>query len=292
MSLNPNQNKILLEETQYRQKVESLMGPFVGEGTITINARPDNIGWFFKWLCGLAQVVAPNYTHRFREAATIKSFSLIDYRGVATSQRTLLGCLMKSITIEAPARGVMTAELGILYSDAIIEGKATPLTMPAERPFLFHDGLVELGGSTLADVEAIRWTWENGLPDDTHEIGSRYLPSIELEGITISGDIDLKFKSWAVRKKFYGALENSTEPDNPQDEERNFQIESTFTATIPGAGTTYNFKLDMLKCALMDNPADVARRERLTQRLAFEALHHDSNIIYLHNAVESYPDAT
>lgn len=290
--LQPDQGKILIEESAYRLPSESVLGPFTGSGRVLLNVRADNIGWFLKWVTGKHTVGSPNYTHAFGApyGETLKPFTMIDYRGGLTNQRWLFGCILRSLTLEAPARGVVTAELNILYSDELIDTIGTPLTPPALRPFIFHDGVVAWASAGLANTESFRYTWENTVVDDSHEIGSRFLPEVDLENLRIFGEFDLKFKSWAARKQFYGALESAVEPDNPQTEDRNFVI--LITLTEGGSGSSYYLKLDLAKCAMMENTAAWVRRERLTQRIGWEALYTATDQITLFNAVDDYADAT
>jgi len=296
--LQPNNNKIFIEETEQRLATEDVMGAFIGEGTVLINVRADNIGWFLKWLCGSVssaiQNSGPFYKHTFTMADEIVSFTLEDYRGLADS-RWIYGAMMRSINFESPARGVLTAELGILYADEQIDTKGTPGTVPAVRPFVFHDGAVEWGGSSLANVEALRLNYGNILPDDTHEHNSRLLPEIIVEGAEIGGEMDVKFKTWALRQNFYGAQEaGPVEPDNPQEETRTFGLINTFTGAPTGDAVVPNYLLVMTfpTCAPTENPSGTDRRVRLTQRLGFNVLHNTGIKFELYNEVASYPDAS
>ncbi|RLC80925.1 MAG: hypothetical protein DRI61_04730 [Chloroflexi bacterium] len=294
LDLSPDQQRIIEFESAYREKEQSLLGPFIGSGRLTAYARPDDIGYFLKWLTGSvtsAQVGSSSvYTHTFTLADSVKSFTLTDNRGISGSSgsRACVGCAMKSLTLEAPARGALTFEANIQYQWEELITEPTMGTLSSLRPFMFYDGSITYGGSSLARVEAIRFTWENGMPDDTHCIGSRKLPGIDLEGVEVSFEVDMKLTDWSIRKYFYGAS-NATEP---QDEETTYALNVTFTGQPTGESESgaeyYKIELNFPKVVLTENPASVSRRDRMTQRATFVALRDSNNYIKLWNKETSY----
>lgn len=52
LDVQPGQNPIAIEESDERLKTDYMYGGFVGAGPLTLTGRPDNIGWFLKWVMG------------------------------------------------------------------------------------------------------------------------------------------------------------------------------------------------------------------------------------------------
>lgn len=279
-------------ETADFMKEFAVTGPLVGSGRLTAYARPDVIGHFLKWALGKVTTTQYNttemYDHVFEiDPANLKSFSLTDARNGITQDRRLLGTVIKSFTLEAAARERVTFELDLQYQWEKLITDETMGTLSALRPFVFFDGAVSLDGSPLANVEAFRLVYNNSIPDDTHEIGSRKLPSIEHEGVELTVEMDMKFKSWAMRQNFF---QGSGSPTEPQDEARYFTLDLVLTGEPTGVAGRDNYKLniDLNKLILKENPVPISRRDRLTQRAVFEALKGTGDQITLWNKETSY----
>jgi len=293
LDLNPDQQRILEYESNSRMKEFSLLGPFIGSGRLTAWARPDTIGYFLKWLTGnvtSSQIgSSAAYQHTFKLADAIKSFTLTDNRGLSgVNSRACIGCLVKSMTIEAPARGVVSYELDIQYTWEKLVSAPTKGTLSSLRPFLWSDASVSLGGETVGKAESLRFVWTNSIPDDVHNLGSRKIEDIILEGVEVTMEMDLKFTNWDMRELFYGA-EDSTEP---QSEEGTFAFNAVFTGESTGESESgaeyYELELNFPKVVVKENPAPISRRDRLTQRVTLEALLDDNNYIKLINKTVSY----
>jgi len=292
LDLQPNQNPIAIEESDERMKTGYMFGGFVGTGTAVLLGRPDNMGWFLKWAMGETTpggLVNDLYTHDFDQGEAIKSFSLEEDIG-ETLGRFLTGSILKRLTVESVMSGPMLTTLEIQYNKETLDtstGIGTPL--PLIRPFALHDAVVQAPSGTTLKVESIRVNIENTVPDDAHTSGSRYLPDIALEGFSINGELELRFESWAQRQRFYGALVVAAEPKTPQDEVRTVDLEIIWTG--PKATTdSYLMEISLPAVMLTENPVATTQRERLKQRLSFEAIYHASNTITLQNGVSTYAD--
>lgn len=293
LDASPDQGKILDFESESRLKREAIMGPFIGNGSLSLFARPELLGYFLKWVLGAVSSTqigtGAMYLHSFTsDPDSLKSFSLTDCRELpADKARCLVSCLTKSLTLEAPARGKVTAELDLQYQWEKIVTKPAIGTIETNRPFVFHDGVVKLDDVALANVEAVKLVLGNTIPDDTHELGSRKLPEIYIEGLEWTVEMDLKFKDWSARQKFYGGTGTETEPAL---EDKLFDIDLEFTGEPTGDLDEPNYKLFVYlpACTIKENPTPTSRRDRLTQRLVFEALFNAGNKIELSNKITSY----
>jgi len=290
LDLNPDQGLIDVEESE-RIIAQVVTGPFKGGGSLGLYARPDTIGHFLKWVMGAVtsaqQGGTAAYKHTFSFADTVKSFTLSDNERLsALDSRILMGCLIKSLTLEAPARELVTLDLDLLYAWEDLETKPTKGTLSALRPFVFHDLSLLKVGTTDFTAESFSFKIDNDIPDDTHDLGSRKLTEILLGGCDISGEFELKFKNWDWRKRFYGAAA-ATEP---QEELTLQQLEITLTGEATGVPTYPNYYIHIVlpKCAIKEHAASASKREILKQTFAFSAYKDAGNIIELLNKDTSY----
>lgn len=59
MDVQPGQNPLEIVESDERMKTDYMYGGFVGLGTTVLSGRPDNIGWFLKWVMGAVAAGVP-----------------------------------------------------------------------------------------------------------------------------------------------------------------------------------------------------------------------------------------
>jgi len=295
LDANPDQGRIIEFESARRMKEISVLGPFIGSGTINLYARPDTIGWFLKWGTGSvtsSQVDSSTvYKHDFSLGDSIKPFTTVETTGLSgVESRALEGCLVKSLTFEAPAREVCTLSVELQYAWEELISSPSMGSLSSLRPFVFHDGTIELpDGTTVASVESFSFKWSNSIPDDTHVIGSRQLQTIELEGAEVTVDMDLKFKNWNMRKLFYGSADAS----EPQTEEGTTSLDITLTGEETGDASYPNYTLEFSfdNVVVKESTSSRSRRDRLTERVSIEALYSANNLITLYNKTTEYPDA-
>lgn len=293
LDLQPNQNPIAIEESDERMKTGYMYGGFVGLGTMALLGRPDNLGWYLKWAMGtVAGGVADGdlYKHVFTQGESIKSFSLEEDIGEDLDNRFLTGNVMKRLTLESVMNGPMLMTNEIQYNNETLDTQAEDgAPLPSVRPFALHDAVVKAPDAATLKVESIRLNIENTIPDDAHTSGHRLLQDISLEGFAINGELELRFESWAQRQRFYGAQVAGSEPKTPQDEVRMVDLDIVWTGPASAAGTSdYELHVDLPEVMLTENPLTTTMRERLKQRLTFEAIYNAGNLIDLYNAVDTY----
>ncbi len=359
LDVQPGQNPIDTAESDERIKTGYMFGGFVGTGTMALTGRPDNIGWFLKWVMGAVAAGVPvgtedltaqansdqkvcavddgssfaegdsvkisdattyeyneidtiavnNLTmvydlqntyvlasgqvdinvwkHRYTMGETIKSFMMEECVGISGQLgRFLVGNVVKRITLESTMGSPLLVTIELQNNTEILLTQSTLGSLPSVRAFALHDAVATLVGTVKA--ESIRINIENTIPDDAHTSGSRLLPDVALEGFSINGELELRFEDWDERRLFYGAT--VSEPVTPQDEVRLHALSGIWPGAPTGDPTEPYYKLDVNLPAVMitENPVTTTQRERLKQRVTFEAVKHASNYIDLYNKVESY----
>lgn len=290
LDLNPDQGLLEVEESE-RQIATMVTGPFKGSGSFGLYARPDTIGHFLKWTMGAVtsaqQGTTTMYKHTFTMAETIKSFTLSDNERLsALDSRILAGCLIKKLTLEAPARELVTCDLDLMYAWEDLEAKPTKGTLSTLRPFVFHDLTILKLATVDFKAESFSFNIENDIPDDTHDLGSRKITDLLLGGSDITGEFEMKFKSWDQRKIFYGA----TTATEPQEDVTPQQLEITLTGEASGVPAYPNYYVHIVlpKTLITENPAAASKREILKQTFSFRAVKDAGNIVELLNKETSY----
>lgn len=360
LDVQPGQNPIAIEDSDERMKTDYMFGGFVGTGPLTLTGRPDNIGWFLKWVMGAVAAGVPVGTsnldgdagtgqklvnvddgtkftegdtvkisdttasefneiaskdvheltmkynlattyvetdegkvevnvwkHRYTMGETIKSFLLEECVGISGQLgRFLVGNVIKRVTLESTMGSPLLITVELQNNNEVLLTQSALGTLPTVRGFALHDAVASLVAEVKA--ESIRINIENVSPDDAHTSGSRLLPDISLEGFSINGELELRFEDWAERQLFYGAT--VSEPTTPQEEVRLHALSVIWTGAPTGDPTKPYYVLDVNLPAVMitENPQTRTQRERLKQRVTFEAVKHASNYIDLYNKVESY----
>jgi hypothetical protein len=276
LDINPDKGTLYVEESTRRERSAAVPGPFTETGTFTMLLRPDTCLEILKWTMGAHNPTASGtgYKHTYTVANTIKSFAILEVRNDISGLegRAITGCQVKKLTIEAPAREICTLEVEVLAAqETLIASASLPSlgALSSLRPCVFADGSVSLAGSPLANVESFKFTFDNSIPDDTHDLGSIFIQTQELERLSMVVEMDLKFKSWAARKLFYG----TGSPTTPQKNPYAMVVSLTLTSEEYASGEDCEVVITGGASVLTENPAGVKGQERLTQKVSMEVIY-------------------
>jgi len=282
-ALGPSDRSFIAVETAGRRELpDKVPGPYRAGGSFDFIVNADNITKLLKWALGnvtttddgLATPVA--YRHDFTPADEIKSFTIEAAPGVkdgaTLKSRQFAGCAVRSLSLEAVARELLVSTVEVIAAKDALINSTTP-TFSTVRPFVFFEGQLTLEGSAVANVEAFRVRIENSIPDDAHVLGDMFLPGIRLEGIRVTGDMDVAFLNWDLWKRFWGSA-TATEP---QTNVENVGLKLTMTGLSTGStGAGFeNYKLEVdIPAAYLDtSEAGFDRRTRTVQSLGFEGVY-------------------
>jgi len=281
--VQPNNNMEIVQESLYQQPELATFGGFVSVGDLKMLARPDNMGLLLKWLYnGYGYVVGPPNVHTYTPAAAADSFSMALATGKSINALTHLGCVVKSLTLEATGRGpaIATWNIQVQNEDNAVAVAALG-TVPLVRPFQLYDATVVSTLGNVQKAESIRITIERTVPDDAHASGSRLLPDISDEGFSITGELEIRFDDWEEREDFYGGVASTS----PNDEPLYGNVSIDFTGVTTGL---YELLFDLPTCVITDNPLNLTGRNRQMQRIGFQALYNVANTCILKNADTTY----
>lgn len=272
------QNFIDAETAAQRTRRMRPPGGYSVGGPIEMIVNPDNITKLLKWLLGDVtttddgEVTPVAYKHEFEPAQTLKSFTIEICPDVGAQSKQIGGGICRSIAFAAEAREVITASVEVFGQKDKLISPTTP-TLSALDPFVFFEGDLKLETVSVAAAEAFRCTIANDIPDDVHVIGSRFIPGIRLQGLEVTGDMDIAFLNWDYYKRFWGGAavtEPATRPET---------VALQFVATGPANGSVgsgfenYLFQIDLPKVTLDTSEATFDRRDRVVESLGFTALY-------------------
>jgi len=280
-SITSEQGFIEVETAGMRERVKRVPGPYNVGGSFDMIVNADNITKLLKWLLGAAETTddgsSPTplaYRHEFTPSQTLKSFTMEICPDVGNQSRQVVGCMVSSIAFEASARELLTASVDVIGQKDSLISPSTP-TFSTLRPFIFFEGVVSDGGNPISDVEAFRVTIENDIPDDAYVLGDRFRPDLtkRVQGMTVSGDMDIAFLDWDYFKKFYGSA-TATEPQTsitPLALKLTFTGEST-SSSVEGFDK-FLLEIDLPKVYLDTSEANFDRRDRIVQSLGYTAVY-------------------
>jgi len=276
----PNNNMMGLKESVDLMEAGGILGGFVGENRISMYARPDNLENMLKWVMGGVSSAAHDgvQQHTYSVVDGVKSFSMEYRHGYgALLPIFTLGNVVKSIEFNAAQNRPCMAEITTQYKteDIATAGLALDATvLPALRPYTLYDATVTSFGESLK-CENVRVRLERAIPDDVHTSGSRFLPDISEEGFTISGELDARFTTFTQRSKFYGGVSGAeTAPHNDF-------LTGVMTLYYLGQASgvvhpNYDMTISLPAVALQTLESGTTGRERLRQRIGFQAYSHTS----------------
>jgi len=285
----PNNNEMDLRESIYLPDTGATMGGFVGEHTLRMFARPDNLAFLLKWAMGqVTELFAQGmYKHTFTMAEDARTFSAEHYPGVvAVNPAFLLGCVVKSVEFEASQDRPLIATWTLQYrTEDLVDAVSALGTLPAVRPFTLYDATVTSFGEVLK-CESFRLRIERTIPDDAHVSGSRFLPNVVEEGFEITGELEGRFEGWSQKQRFFG----TGAPSSPAKEYLTGEL--SINCDGPPSGQTYDsydliFTMPKVGLTAQENP--VGTRDRLMQRLEFKAFYDATMKIELYNLASGPP---
>jgi len=254
-------------------------GAWVQSGSIDLIPNASRISKFLKWALGnvttTGDATTPTaYKHEITPASTLPSFTLEIFPDVGSYSRQITGCGITSLRFEAPAREFVTATVDIIGRKEKLISPTTP-SFVSRRPFIFYDGSVS--GLVSANVEAIRLTIENDIADDAFVIDDRFLPGLRVQGMTVTGELDIAFLNWDIYRKFLGSA-TALEPGATAD---SYSLTVTFTSTEQTGSAVagyeyYQMKFELPEIYLDTSTANFDRRDRIVQGVSFTAAYNDT----------------
>ena len=265
---------ILPELAGYRWKRYAAKGTVKVGGSVDCYGQYGSLGSFLLAALGSVATSQPDpanapsvYKHEFVSSEALPSYTILVASEV--TGRKFLGCVCSSLELSLAPGELLGVSFELVGQRE--EGFTPEEPSFDETPFLSFSDLAscKIGGVEIT-LEAITITISNDLVDDAFELGSRYLPEIPVQGLEITGSFDLKFKDRSHLDCFLAG------------EETSFHLR--FEGPEIEGGLKYALELDLPRIIYKAAGANVSARERLVERVEFEALY-DSTAGYVMKAV-------
>ena len=280
-SVNPVRENLYPPTAQRRELVWKKEGPVREKGSLEVEVRPDEIDSFAYWGLGSGTTTAAGdslaYQHMIRPSEhEIYSFTT-EAGSIGTYARRINGCFITSLKFEAAARENLTCSLDITGRSETLVTPAQSQTFQTELPFAFHEAAVTLGGSSFTTMEAFRVSIENSVDEDAFVLGNQFLPGIRLEGINVTGDIELTFNSWTEYQRFLASTTATT-----FGVQNSFALKVIFTSvqTTGSVSVGYeNYLIEFDLPAIHYDTVEVneEKRDRIVMTASYTALYNTSS---------------
>ena len=251
------------------------------EGSITLEPATKGFGLVLKHALGTASISTPSGATNARLHAhtlgDIYGTSLTVQVGRPDSSGTVqpfsfLGCRADTLSFTSSVDEILQCELGLVGQDMTTAQSLATATYPTTgsaasyEQFYWTQGVISLGGSSVAVVTDFEMEINNNLKSDRYFLGGATMSEPILAGMTeITGTITVEFLNLTAYNRFV----NNTQA----------AINAKWTAATAIESTTFPYiEIDIPK-ARFDGPADpaVGGPDVLTQEIPFKVLNDGTN---------------
>lgn len=288
--ITPTSGVILPEEIKgSRARETALEGDFTIEGDIEFNGAAENgLGEMLIGALGSCSTsgTASPYVHTFTGKDTLPSYT-VEINTGNVMKRIIPGCKVGVLTIGCSVGEplTVTSTLTGKTENIATSGFGSP-SYSTVRAFVGGDASITLGGTASARVENFEVVIDNSLIKDYKTLGgTRTIKDLPEGRRAITGSMDLGFEAVDVYKWFLGG------GTAPQTEGTTVAIEVTWTGTSFG-GTAYTLKIELPKCRIRTEGANISDADRVVEGVEFDALWDSSSTadvkVTLTNSEASY----
>ncbi len=281
------------EEMGQRGLNKPQLGAFKAPGGFKFYGEPENIGLFLLGLFGEVATTpgaaASEYIHTYKPSATPQYLTVGIGTGVTAGQKTYPGFATKKGKFSLAPNNKLLVEAEGFPKTLNLDALASP-SYSALDPFVFHQGSVEIATVADTNVQAMVIEVENMWKEDEYTIGSRLLRKATMQGVKVSGTMDLLFDDLTQFELFLGKAAQTAplEGEAPTKQQLELLIE---TAVVIDTVDTYKLNFIMKECLYKTSKANINKQERTIQNLEWEAYNPasgDQIEAILYNGVASY----
>ena len=286
-------NQIISDiEMGARGMAKPMLGAFKAAGGFKFFGEPENFGLLLLGLFGsVGSVVgaAGEYTHTFTPADSATYLTMGVITGFTAGQRTHPGYAVKKMKFTMAPNEKLLVEVDGFAKTLNIDALAAP-SFSTLDPFVFHQGDAKIATSSNADIQAMTIEIENEFKEDEYTIGSRLLRKATMQGLKVTGTMDILFDSLDELELFLGKAAQTAPLEGEPATKQQIDLDIDTLITISTV-QTYQFNLELKECLYKTEKANVIKQERLIQNVEFECYAPstgDQVTAILENAVVSY----
>tara|TARA_Y100000310_G_scaffold344437_1_gene457193 strand:- start:530 stop:1543 length:1014 start_codon:yes stop_codon:yes gene_type:complete len=285
-TLSEDNQVIFDEDISNRSPRGQSAGPFEPSGSVTINPRPNTVGYLFAGVLGsstVATLVGPptgcsntkEHTIKQNEDNKIPNLTI----DVAMSNPTNIGvrrydsAVIDGLELTHDSEGRLELVADFMGRSMSINHDVGTPSFSTLNPFVFHMGTLSIASVANTDVQNMSVRIRNNHTRKP-EANSRFPGKPKPGPLLVEGTLDLSFENRNQMRRFLG----SSTATSPQDSLSSFELRMTWTSYTSTescvAGTAY-YKLTMLMPAviLTTSSANIDKQEPMVHNLGFRALY-------------------
>lgn len=195
------------------------LGPRVSGGEVGVpfytRGTPTLIYYALGAITTTTEAAGPpeNFKHVIVPSTTIPAFRLAVGKDI--NEHQFVGCAVKSCKIDYTVDDDAIVTLDLLVRKELAPATLQTPTFPdydiKERSFLGTEVTAKVDGSDVGYVRSLSIEIDNDVVEDNHAFGSRFLPYLRVQGLTITGTITIAFDDIARYNDVLNEAENKFE---------------------------------------------------------------------------------
>ena len=232
---------------------------------------------------------AGEYVHTFTPANTAQYLTMGVITGLTAEQRTHPGYAIKKMKFSLAPNEKLLVEVDGFAKTLNLDTLASP-SFSTLDPFVFHQGSAKIATSPNTDIQAMTIEIENEFKEDEYTIGSRLRRKATMQGIKVSGTMDILFDSVTELELFLGKASQTTPLEG--EPATKHQLDLAIDTLIPiSTVDTYQFNNELKECLYKTEKANVVKQDRRIENLELECYAPSSGdqvTAVLQNGIASY----
>lgn len=253
-----------------RSRFDGTAGVFEDDGSVEMVAGPENgLGYLLKGAFGTTTVVDnTDYgEHTFTTDDKLPSWAVEIGLGAVDSLRHK-GVGIGSLEISHTPEDYLMVSADMTAQEPELQNSQATPTYSDLRPFVWHDGSVDLDGTDRSvDLAEFTFTLDNDLDEKIR--GSRVPSKCHVGERAISGSLNLDFENTNAMQLFLGGTSATSVQDSLYKATLNAKWISP--ETIGTTSTAYSLELDFPNVILSTDEAQVSEQDAIIENLEFEA---------------------
>lgn len=269
-------NPLIDSNIRGRARYLAAAGVLDDDGDLELVAGPENgLGYLLKGTLGSAAVTASDGsgdstddtgTHTFVPADTLPSYAVEVGLGSIDAFRHV-GSGFDALTLSHTPEEYLVVSTDITAKEPQLQGTQATPTYTDLRPFVWHDGALDLDGTDRTpDLAEFEVELANGIDEKIR--GERSPSKAHLGDLEVSGSLNLDFEDTTAAELFLG----STGATSPAQELYKASLNATWTSPEIVAGTqAYELSVDLPAITLSTHEAQLNEQDAILENIGWEA---------------------
>lgn len=260
-----------------RSRFQGTAGVFEDDGSVEMVAGPENgLGYLLKGAFGTTSVTTSSEgsgtdnvgTHTFTTDNKLPSFAVEIGLGAIDAARHK-GVGIGSLEISHTPEDYLMVSADMTAQEPELQGSQASPTYSDLRPFVWHDGTINLDGTDRSvDVAEFTASIDNDLDEKIR--GSRTPAKCHVGERAVSGTLNLDFENTNAMQLFLGGSSATTVQDALYKATLNAKWISP-DSVVSGGTSGYSLELDFPNITLSTQEAQLNEQDAIIENIEFEA---------------------